>query len=257
MKDTEVIAKYYELRSCRATAEYYGCCGETIRRILKRHGINRTGWKVQKKEPKYHRPAKIPYTDEQIIDSYNRLGTQSAVGNELKISQTSVYRALKRSGVEVTGRRYNGYHKGNYGGGDPAKITDTELIEEAKTSNCSEIAKRHNMSPERVYRRARRLGIEINSRGEGGHWYRRAAFHGSENEFDDSITLKKVCEKYHGVCQICGRKVDWHDIKDGHVRRDYPSVDHIVPLSKGGTHTWGNVQLAHMACNAGKRDKVG
>lgn len=251
MKDTEVIAKYYELRSCRATAEYYGCCGETIRRILKRHGVNRTGWKVQKKEPKYHCPAKIPYTDEQIIDAYNRLGTQTAVGSELKISATSVYRVLKRHGIQSSG------HK-NCGKNQPQrKISDEQLIREAKTSNCSEIAKRHNMSPERVYRRARRLGIEINSRGEGGHWFRRAVFHGSENEFDDSITLKKVCEKYHGVCQICGRKVNWNDIKNGHVRRDYPSVDHIVPLSKGGTHTWDNVQLAHMACNAGKCDKVG
>ena len=36
----------------------------------------------------------------------------------------------------------------------------------------------------------------------------------------------------------------------------YPTVDHIVPLSKGGTHTWNNVQLAHMACNSGKCDKT-
>jgi len=191
------------------------------------------------------------YSDDVLIKCYLKYESQNKAAEELGVSRETVARAMRRAGIPMTGRKH-----GNYGGGSPTKITDDELRKEAQTSNCSEIAKRHNMSPERVYRRARRLGIEINSRGEGGHWYRRAVFHGSENEFDDSITLKKVCEKYHGVCQICGRKVNWNDIKDGHVRRDYPSVDHIVPLSKGGTHTWGNVQLAHMSCNAGKCDKT-
>jgi 5-methylcytosine-specific restriction endonuclease McrA len=36
----------------------------------------------------------------------------------------------------------------------------------------------------------------------------------------------------------------------------YPSIDHIVPLAKGGNHTWNNVQLAHHYCNTLKRDKV-
>lgn len=34
------------------------------------------------------------------------------------------------------------------------------------------------------------------------------------------------------------------------------TLDHIIPLSKGGTHTWDNVQLAHMSCNAGKCDRL-
>ena len=45
-------------------------------------------------------------------------------------------------------------------------------------------------------------------------------------------------------------------IENGHIKRLYPTIDHIIPLSKGGTHTWNNVQLAHMCCNAGKCDKV-
>ena len=45
------------------------------------------------------------------------------------------------------------------------------------------------------------------------------------------------------------------DIKNGHIGRHYPTLDHIIPLSKGGSHTWDNVQLAHMGCNAGKCDK--
>lgn len=37
---------------------------------------------------------------------------------------------------------------------------------------------------------------------------------------------------------------------------NYPSVDHIVPLAKGGLHSWDNVQLAHFKCNTLKGARV-
>lgn len=40
------------------------------------------------------------------------------------------------------------------------------------------------------------------------------------------------------------------------VGADYPSIDHLMPMSKGGTHTWDNVKLAHHGCNTLKRDKI-
>ena len=35
-----------------------------------------------------------------------------------------------------------------------------------------------------------------------------------------------------------------------------PSVDHVVPLSRGGEHTLANVQCTHLGCNASKQDAV-
>lgn len=40
------------------------------------------------------------------------------------------------------------------------------------------------------------------------------------------------------------------------LRKAYPSIDHIIPVSHGGTHTWDNVELAHRYCNGVKSDKV-
>ncbi len=34
------------------------------------------------------------------------------------------------------------------------------------------------------------------------------------------------------------------------------SVDHILPLSQGGSHALANVQCAHLSCNSRKRDRV-
>ena len=76
---------------------------------------------------------------------------------------------------------------------------------------------------------------------------------------DYSITLSGLMKRDRGVCQLCGRSVDESDYiyrGDTFVAGDnYPSIDHIIPLSKGGLHQWGNVQLAHRLCNSIKCDK--
>ena len=74
---------------------------------------------------------------------------------------------------------------------------------------------------------------------------------------DGSITLRKVYEKDHGICYLCGGMCDWDDIEtrdDGTMvaGNRYPSIDHVYPISLGGTHTWDNVRLAHRWCNTMK-----
>lgn len=75
---------------------------------------------------------------------------------------------------------------------------------------------------------------------------------------DKGITLEKVAKRDGNICQICHKMVDWNDKKivNGTVicGDDYPSIDHIVPKSKKGVHSWDNVQLAHRRCNTIKRD---
>jgi excisionase family DNA binding protein len=41
------------------------------------------------------------------------------------------------------------------------------------------------------------------------------------------------------LCGICG----------GKVKKENWSLDHVVPISKGGSHTYDNVVLAHLLCN--------
>ncbi|MFC9724785.1 HNH endonuclease [Bacillus cereus] len=36
----------------------------------------------------------------------------------------------------------------------------------------------------------------------------------------------------------------------------YPSIEHIIPVSKGGTHTWDNVKLDHRKCNYLKSNEM-
>lgn len=71
------------------------------------------------------------------------------------------------------------------------------------------------------------------------------------------ITLPQLYNRDGGVCQICGKKTDWMDNAWGaNFGPLYPTIDHIVPLAKGGPHSWENVQLAHAICNSAKRDTI-
>ena len=79
---------------------------------------------------------------------------------------------------------------------------------------------------------------------------RRAA---KKNVKYERIDLKGVFAECGMTCGICKERVDFR-LK--HPDPKSPSIDHIIPLSKGGTHTYENVQLTHLVCNLRKSDKI-
>lgn len=77
---------------------------------------------------------------------------------------------------------------------------------------------------------------------------------------DNDITLEKLYQRDGGICYLCGRVCDWNDreVVDGTIicGDTYPSIEHIIPLSKNGKHAWVNVKLACRRCNSHKRDNI-
>lgn len=249
IEEPEVIYYYLKLNDTQITAKLFGVSDETIRRILIRNQIPRTGYKDgKKKEVKKPRPRKPTEEEINLIvdDYYNTDGTFVSIGKKYHRTPKAVSQVIKRHGHGIKYCEYNS-----------PKITNKQLLEEiCKGSNCNAIARQYNTTPENIYRRARKLGFKVSSIGWGGHWHRRCSHYNRCDSFDESITLDAVITKYDGICQLCGQKVDKTDIVNGHIRKRYPTVDHITPLSKGGEHTWDNVQLAHMGCNAGKCNRT-
>lgn len=69
----------------------------------------------------------------------------------------------------------------------------------------------------------------------------------------DLFASAEVHERDQWTCGLCQLPVDpglaWpHPMS--------ASVDHILPLSQGGSHTLANVQCAHLSCNSRKCDRV-
>lgn len=75
-------------------------------------------------------------------------------------------------------------------------------------------------------------------------------------EFDRTVNLDDMLIRYGTKCALCGGECNINDYKIVNGARiygdDYPSIDHIKPMSKGGSHTWDNVQVAHRGCNTKK-----
>ena len=78
---------------------------------------------------------------------------------------------------------------------------------------------------------------------------RRALKH---NAFVSSVNPTAIFERDNWTCKLCGRPVDR---TVDHRHWDYPTIDHVVPLNKGGTHEPSNVQCTHFGCNNRKSDK--
>jgi 5-methylcytosine-specific restriction endonuclease McrA len=57
-----------------------------------------------------------------------------------------------------------------------------------------------------------------------------------------ALSRRGVFLRDGGQCQYCGRRAE--------------SIDHVVPRSRGGDHTWENVVAACGRCNTSKRDRL-
>jgi 5-methylcytosine-specific restriction endonuclease McrA len=57
-----------------------------------------------------------------------------------------------------------------------------------------------------------------------------------------ALSRRAVFARDDHRCQYCGGNAD--------------SIDHIVPRSRGGGHSWDNVAAACRACNLSKRDRT-
>lgn len=90
---------------------------------------------------------------------------------------------------------------------------------------------------------------------------RRRCNMGKNGAISKGISLEKLIKRDGNICHICGGACDRADSTtdtNGYfiAGGKYPSIDHVWPLSLGGTHTWSNVKLAHCICNSIKCDSV-
>lgn len=65
----------------------------------------------------------------------------------------------------------------------------------------------------------------------------------------ESVTVAGLRERDGDCCGLCGDVIDFSLSGRDPMGR---SVDHVLPRSRGGAHTWDNCQLTHLRCNLSK-----
>ena len=74
-------------------------------------------------------------------------------------------------------------------------------------------------------------------------------------DFDETINRESVFKSELGKCYLCQIETHLEHISEGY-EPNLATVDHVMPISKGGPHTWGNVRNCCLKCNITKHDRV-
>lgn len=69
----------------------------------------------------------------------------------------------------------------------------------------------------------------------------------------EAVVPNEIFERDDWTCWICGNRCDISKQCPSH---QAPTLDHVIPLAKGGSHTKSNLRCAHFICNVKKSDKV-
>lgn len=65
------------------------------------------------------------------------------------------------------------------------------------------------------------------------------------------VLIREVFDRCASKCHICRKAVDWECKWPDPLSK---SLDHLIPISKGGSHEPANVSLAHYGCNSSRND---
>jgi 5-methylcytosine-specific restriction endonuclease McrA len=110
------------------------------------------------------------------------------------------------------------------------------------SASCDLLFRGYTLNPTAEQTRARNLRKLATRRAK-----RRAAF-------VEVVDSRYVFERDDWRCHLCRRKCR-RDVDGMHPQG--ATVDHIVPLSKGGDHSLANVATAHRSCNIRKGNRAG
>jgi len=116
------------------------------------------------------------------------------------------------------------------------RCNNTFFTYDSKKITCSKLCSKRMMQRnkgqrERVRRNLKRLG----------------------NKYIETVDLRELFIRDHGRCRICGRKLN---LIRSNNHKLQATVDHIIPLSQGGEHSYRNTQLACRQCNSLKGNRT-
>ena len=147
-------------------------------------------------------------------------------GSDKERAYQVAYRAAHRDKIAA----YRAAHKAEKKAWSAANYQAHREQERAKVRAYQAAHKEQKRDYDRAYHQAR-----PEAERERAH-KRRLRF---QSHFVERVYTSVVYRRDSGTCHICGK----------HVPLPVASLDHLVPLSHGGEHSYANVRLSHRRCN--------
>jgi len=97
--------------------------------------------------------------------------------------------------------------------------------------------------------REKRIGLATE------HSHRRKA-RKLETVIEKGITKKALKKKFGTKCYYCQKEMDFSVGVGRKFNKDMATIEHLIPLARGGEHTWENTVLACRHCNVSKNAKT-
>ena len=117
-------------------------------------------------------------------------------------------------------------------------------------TDCDDCRTVKRRKAEAKARRAARAKARREGRYKGNDHRKRARRYNVDYE---PIQPLYIYERDNWTCHLCGKKTKKFYSRTGYDPMG-PTLDHIIPMSKGGPHIKSNVALAHHICNTRKSD---
>lgn len=108
-------------------------------------------------------------------------------------------------------------------------------------SNNEEIRRRDALRYERDKEARLQLATETVHR-------RRAKLRGAERS-DKGIGYISLKNRDGDLCYLCGQEMSFEVLAKGQYNPRRATIEHLIPISHGGLHVWGNVALTCWECN--------
>lgn len=196
------------------------------------------------------------FNREKAIGLFNKGKNLNEIARELNVSQTTIKRVLRQYGID-TSKNYINTNK---------KIAEENFVRRlASVTKLFEYSGGYSGMRKTAIIRCVGCGYEFAKNPNSILCYREIIVcpccGAYDHEIDKSIQLKALIERDNNICHICGGTCDNEDVYMNESGKKicgskYPTIDHVIPRSKGGRHMWSNVKLAHKKCNVVKGNRV-
>jgi 5-methylcytosine-specific restriction endonuclease McrA len=172
-----------------------------------------------------------------------------AANNQEKIKTYKIKNRISRNKKCLEWHEQNKDHDKEYAkkyyqeNSDKIKECSREYYKANSENLKSKSAKWREENYEKLFIQQRNYRINNYSKILDKNARRRSLLKGVKVENVDRL---KVYERDSGICGICKKPVNLEDM----------TIDHIIPLVKGGEHSYKNVQIAHLSCNSSKGSQL-